>query len=226
MSAKKSLSHDLSILAVVLCLMAISAVWVAGQSTSDVQPPAKPATSAKGVPDDWSHHHLVFSDPGPFTDAVKNGNVAEWNRINSDPRFKVQQLKRNALQRQLKNAPDFAARMALVNQAAARASANAKRKPPAPTGVKRDWSMDMGAVGASGVGTVTTNNATTSPQSSVTVDGVTINASAPTTATQTGAFNSVPLTRCLPIIIWPLFVALQSNRNSRFGLGFCIAVAF
>jgi hypothetical protein len=47
-----------------------------------------------GVPDDWSHHHKVFSNPGAFGEAVRSGSFEEWNKIVSDPRFAIQQSKR------------------------------------------------------------------------------------------------------------------------------------
>jgi len=47
-----------------------------------------------GVPDDWSHHHKVFSNPGTFGEAVKSGSFDKWNKIVSDPRYAMQQLKR------------------------------------------------------------------------------------------------------------------------------------
>jgi hypothetical protein len=49
-----------------------------------------------GVPDDWSHHHKVFSNPGTFGEAVRSGSFEKWNKIVSDPRFAIQQLKRRA----------------------------------------------------------------------------------------------------------------------------------
>jgi hypothetical protein len=49
-----------------------------------------------GVPDDWSHHHKVFSNPGTFGEAVNSGSFDKWNKIVSDPRFGIQQLKRRA----------------------------------------------------------------------------------------------------------------------------------
>ena len=47
-----------------------------------------------GVPDDWSHHHKVFSNPGTFAEAVRSGSFEKWNKIVSDPRFAIQQFKR------------------------------------------------------------------------------------------------------------------------------------
>jgi hypothetical protein len=48
-----------------------------------------------GVPDDWSHHHVVFSNPGTQQDAIKNGRLEKWQKIVNDPRYVMQQLKRN-----------------------------------------------------------------------------------------------------------------------------------
>jgi hypothetical protein len=104
-----------------------------------------------GLPDDWTHHHVVFSNSGTFADALKNGTLEQWYRITSEPRYKMQQLKRSLLQRQLAAAPDFAARMALVN--AANADAAAKKPSPHPKEtLNKDWSEDMGtgARGAAG----------------------------------------------------------------------------
>ena len=52
----------------------------------------------KGVPDDWSHHHVIFSDPGTMQDAIQNGQYEHWLRVMTDPRFKMQQLKRQTVQ--------------------------------------------------------------------------------------------------------------------------------
>ena len=53
-------------------------------------------TQITGVPDDWSHHHLVFSDPGTEDEAIRNGTHEEWLRVVNDPRYIIQQLKRHA----------------------------------------------------------------------------------------------------------------------------------
>jgi hypothetical protein len=49
-----------------------------------------------GAPDDWSHHRLIFSNPGSAAEALQNGTYAQWVRIVSDPRFGLQQRKRTA----------------------------------------------------------------------------------------------------------------------------------
>jgi len=48
-----------------------------------------------GVPDDWTHHSLIFSNPGSFEQAIRNGTFETWYRIVTDPRFNLQQIKQN-----------------------------------------------------------------------------------------------------------------------------------
>jgi len=66
------------------------------------QPPLKlsrqPASQHHvGVVDDWSHHHLVFSNPGTYAQAVKTAaSYAKWLTIRYDTRFILQQMKRHA----------------------------------------------------------------------------------------------------------------------------------
>jgi len=49
-----------------------------------------------GVPDDWTHHHLIFSNPGTEQDAITHGTHDRWLKIVNDPRYVIQQLKRRA----------------------------------------------------------------------------------------------------------------------------------
>jgi hypothetical protein len=50
----------------------------------------------KGMPEDWTHHHLIFSNPGTEQNAIQNGRHDEWQRIVNDPRYVMQQMRRNA----------------------------------------------------------------------------------------------------------------------------------
>jgi len=50
--------------------------------------------SGNGVIDDWTQHHVVFSNPGSEADAIRSGRHAKWLRIVSDPRYRAQWLKR------------------------------------------------------------------------------------------------------------------------------------
>jgi hypothetical protein len=54
------------------------------------------AQNVQGFPEDWSHQHVIFSNPGTLEDAVKNGSLDRWLRIVNDPRYKIQQRKRNS----------------------------------------------------------------------------------------------------------------------------------
>jgi hypothetical protein len=47
-----------------------------------------------GIPDDWTHHRVVFSDPGTEEDAIKNGTHEQWLKVVNDPRYILHQLKR------------------------------------------------------------------------------------------------------------------------------------
>lgn len=58
-----------------------------------------PSTTGHAVVDDWSHHRLIFSNPGTLADAVAHGRVREWLRATKDPRFQLQRAKREAAQR-------------------------------------------------------------------------------------------------------------------------------
>jgi hypothetical protein len=111
----------------------------------------------EGLPDDWSHHHLVFSNPGTEQDAVQKGTYDEWLRIVNEPRYIMQQLKRRSPAQG--PAAEYVARMnemARVQEAAVglELAAPQPKQPigPAPpirnplnAGVQRDWSMDLGS---------------------------------------------------------------------------------
>jgi hypothetical protein len=82
-----------------------------------------------GVPDDWSHHHLIFSDPGSFADAVSHGSFERWYKVVTDPRFIIQQAKRVGGP----NVIDGERR---------------RRKHP----LHNDWTMSLGGAGTVGAG--------------------------------------------------------------------------
>ena len=187
MKAKQILIHKLAIAAVISCLVTIFSLVICGQDVS---------TAHDGIPEDWSHHHVVFSDPGTFADAWRNGKLDQWTKITSDPRYQIQQLKRNLLQRQMQAAPDFAARMELVNRAAATANAFQNRlKRPVTPQTKKDWSMNMGLVGGSPATiTGTVSAAATGGQTLVitnpnTSTSVTLTAT-PSAASASGSFST------------------------------------
>src|SRR5580700_984113 len=53
-------------------------------------------TENTGFPEDWSHRHIVFANPGTEEDAIQNGRYDEWVRIVNDPRYVMQQRLRNS----------------------------------------------------------------------------------------------------------------------------------
>ena len=44
---------------------------------------------------DWTTHHVVFSDPGTASDAIREGQYDRWLRIVNDPRYLMQQRRRS-----------------------------------------------------------------------------------------------------------------------------------
>jgi hypothetical protein len=88
----------------------------------------------KGVPTDWSHRHVVFSDPGTEAEAIKAGTHDRWLKIVNDPRYAIQQLQRQQ--------PGQGPAGALV--ASLLAAAPPSDDTPDKKRKHRDWSMDLG----------------------------------------------------------------------------------
>ena len=142
----------------------------------------------RGVADDWSHHRMVFSDAGTMQESTANGTFEHWLKVSNEPRYTMQVIRR------MRNATP-----------AGGADATASATPAARTGslgmllgartqgtkLDKDWSMDLGGGTASTLtGTVGSNGATGT--STVTVDGVTLDASAAVAASTTGTFTGAP----------------------------------
>ncbi len=51
--------------------------------------------AVNGLVNDWSDRHLVFSNPGTERDAIWNGTHDSWLKVVNDPRYIMQQIKRN-----------------------------------------------------------------------------------------------------------------------------------
>src|ERR1039457_5189674 len=108
------------------------------------------ALQGRGVPQDWSHHHLVFSNPGTEEDAIANGTHDRWLSIVNDPRYIIQQLKRRAAQGPAPtNTPSTEQPPKAENAASAERiaatqdpTAAAKRK---KSKLKKDWSEPLGS---------------------------------------------------------------------------------
>ncbi|MGO9864224.1 MAG: hypothetical protein ACLPLR_11490, partial [Terriglobales bacterium] len=154
------------------------------------------AIERRGVPDDWTHHYVIFSNPGTEQQALESGNYEQWLSIVNDPRFILQQVKRSR-GAQAMGGTGVSAASTPTSEVLGTGAPNLqvgnpwRPRPWRPrNALKKDWAVAIGGLAATGTGTVTTNNA--SATSTVTVDGQTLNASAPTAATASGIFTSAP----------------------------------
>ena len=87
-----------------------------------------------GVPDDWTHHHLVFSNPGTEEEAIRNGTHDQWLKTVNDPRYIIQQLKQRV--------PVQGPRAAEVARMEGRPPAEgvtATRGPMSPDPLREEW---------------------------------------------------------------------------------------
>ena len=109
-----------------------------------------------GLPDDWSHHHVVFSNPGTEREALENATYDDWLKVVNDPRYVIQQLKRGAPAQG--PAAEDVARIEGAAQGNDFGDAGdplrLQRGPPPPRrgGLHRDWSMGLGNLGKVGAG--------------------------------------------------------------------------
>jgi len=86
--------------------------------------PAYAQDKNSGYPEDWTHHHVVFSDPGTLHEASARGSFDDWYKVVTDPRFIFEQRRRGPHPHRGKG-----------NEA----------PPTDPLG--RDWSVSLGGAG-------------------------------------------------------------------------------
>lgn len=53
-----------------------------------------------GLPTDWTHKHVIFSNPGTFEQATQGENRVNWYGIVNDLRYQLQQARRTTRMRQ------------------------------------------------------------------------------------------------------------------------------
>jgi hypothetical protein len=53
------------------------------------------AGQSRSFASDWSHHHVIFSDPGTADEALQKGAYDRWLKITNDPRNTMQQRRRS-----------------------------------------------------------------------------------------------------------------------------------
>ena len=162
--------------AVVFSLVAGLSVFTSGQQGRLAGPrdslhvpiltfgPQGPA-ELEGLADGWSHHHLIFSNPGTEEDAVRDGRYEEWLKTVNNPRYIMQQLKRRAPAQG--PAAEYVARMNELARAQEAAEGDEFASPPFEDSVRpigpipvrlpklpihRDWSMDLGSGAKVGAG--------------------------------------------------------------------------
>ena len=92
MSNRKSLQFKYAAISAAFGLLAAFGVPAFSQEAPAVHVGSEKVT---GVPDDWTHHHVVFSDPGTEQEAIRAGRHEQWRKVVNDPRYVVQQLKKN-----------------------------------------------------------------------------------------------------------------------------------
>jgi len=117
-----------------------------------------------GVVDDWSYHHLVFSNPGTLNNAMATGTLGRWLGIVNDPRYQNEQRKRL-----LPSVPRIG-----------------------NGGLKKDWSVALNPDGVAAnltAALATPGSSNVGSSSTLTIDGVTFHASAPTSETATITFG-------------------------------------
>ncbi len=192
-----------SIISVALAAVAALCISVRAQEA------AKPAAPNTGYVDDWTHHHVVFSNPGTRDEAVRNGTLDRWTRITNDPRYKLQQLKRNLGTRPVTADPDPGfGPGGFLDDRGPRRGRGRPEDLLLRGGLEKDWNTPLGgapAVSGSGLtGTVETldatdigPNSTLAIQVTFTFHGRTRNfdfrivqASAPTPQTETITFSN------------------------------------
>jgi hypothetical protein len=162
MKAKRIFTYKPSLSVAIFCIVSLSAGFLLGQT----------APAPTWVTDDWSQHHLVFSNPGTMTNAVSTGTLAHWSSITNDLRYQIQQRNRSGTQQAAAATPGW-----VVATPTPISSAKGK--------LKKDWSEPLGnAASLIGIiGALTSSSIGSS--STLTVDGVTFDASPPTPATGT-----------------------------------------
>ncbi len=98
-----------------------------------------------GLPEDWTHHHVVFSNPGTEQEALNNGTYDKWLKVVNDPRYILQQLKQRATV-QGPAADDVSRIEQMYRTDVQEGLGNIGPR------IHADWSMDMGSGAKVGAG--------------------------------------------------------------------------
>jgi len=100
------------------------------------------------IPDDWSHHYVVFSDPGTEQDALRSGRYERWQSVVNNPRYVIQQLKRNArVQGPASLDADYRYRWIMEEARAPFWTTYKVRRTWELSEIRKDWSQSLGGTG-------------------------------------------------------------------------------
>jgi hypothetical protein len=138
-------------------LAAVCPIWA-----QEAEPIAVGDVQITGQPEDWTHHHVVFSNPGTEDEAIRRGTHEEWLRIVNDPRYILHQLKRrqpaqgpahDAVAMRLSRFAESDAEPVREARSASNLSIPVRPRSPIPTPIRRrpfinpsmkaDWSQPM-----------------------------------------------------------------------------------
>jgi hypothetical protein len=193
-NAKSPRSSWLMVTPALLTLAAFS-VLALGQETTTA------SSKTSGIFEDWSTHHVIFSNVA--SESFQNGHYGEWLKIVNDSRYVMQQQKRgSAVFKSTLVTPEQTVPPPIVGggpfgfgggAGLERQTPSVDRRGKSKPALKKDWSMNDGAVpSASLTITVGTVSGDVSGTSTITVDGQKFTTAAPATATQTGTFTGAP----------------------------------
>ena len=141
MQTAKTSSLNLWTATLLLLMLSAAAIPALGQQNPGV---IVGGTRITNSVDDWSHHRLVFTNPGTADEAIKNGTYDKWLKVVNEPRYVMQQLKKNAPV-QGPAASDVAYLYAHAHDG--QSKPKSKGKGPVTT-LDKDWSMSLGPTGA------------------------------------------------------------------------------
>jgi hypothetical protein len=200
-------------------LVAMIAAFISPMQAQDATGSSAPKG---GFVDDWTYHHLLFSNPGTREDAVKNGELDKWLKVTSDPRYQMQQAKRHM------GTPPVVAATGAFRKSEKDNFSDGIREPlmgwnslrTSSKGVKKDWSQSLGSVSTAAALTVavgTLSSSSISGGSQFTIDGMTFDASAPTAASETGTFTGNPTSGQTATINGVALTASVSTKATRTG---------
>jgi len=161
--------------------------------------------------EDWSNHHVVFTNPGSAVAALAGGRLREWYRTINEPRYILQQMKRTAGVRVLDTAGSTAESMTLLPDISTQGGRRGSRGKFAT-----DWSEGMGTGANVGAGQYPAkfsfSNTTASCNDYVVYNTGTTGST--TTQPTIVAYNNI-YSGCatIPTVYWQYNTAYEANPN-------------